>query len=55
MQNKMNQEEVDYISFEDFNTKGLKGAKNGQSYRAEIHGEFMHITKVFIQRKKIVL
>ena len=35
MQNKMNQEEVDYISFEDFNTKGLKGAKNGQSYRAE--------------------
>lgn len=31
MQNKMNQEEVDYISFEDSNTKGLKGAKNGQS------------------------
>lgn len=35
MQNKMNQEEVDYISFEDYNTKGLRGAKNGQSYRAE--------------------
>ena len=35
MQNKMNQEEVDYISFEDYNTKGLKGAKNGQSYRPE--------------------
>lgn len=31
MCNKMNQEEVDYISFEDSNTKGLKGAKNGQS------------------------
>ena len=35
MQNKMNQDEVDYISFEDYNTKGLKGAKNGQSYRPE--------------------
>ena len=35
MQNKMNQEEVDYIYFEDYNTKGLKGAKNGQSYRPE--------------------
>lgn len=35
MQNKMNQEEVDYISFEDYNTKGLRGAKNGQSYRPE--------------------
>ena len=35
MQNKMNQEEVDYISFEDCNTKGLRGAKNGQSYRPE--------------------
>lgn len=31
MHNKMNQEEIDYISFEDYNTKGLKGAKNGQS------------------------
>ena len=31
MQNKMNAEEVDYISFEDSNTKGLTGAKNGQS------------------------
>ena len=35
MQNKMNQEDVDYISFEDYNTKGLRGAKNGQSYRQE--------------------
>lgn len=35
MQNKMNQDEVDYISFEDDNTKGLRGAKNGQSYRPE--------------------
>lgn len=35
MQNKMDQEEVNYISFEDFNTKGLRGAKNGQSYRPE--------------------
>ena len=31
MQNKMNAEDVDYISFEDSNTKGLTGAKNGQS------------------------
>lgn len=35
MQNKVNQDEVDYISFEDYNTKGLRGAKNGQSYRPE--------------------
>lgn len=35
MQNKMNQDEVDYIYFEDYNTKGLRGAKNGQSYRPE--------------------
>lgn len=31
MKSKMNQEMVDYISFEDSNTKGLKGARNGQS------------------------
>jgi hypothetical protein len=31
MRNKLDQEEVAYISFEDFNTRGLKGAKNGQS------------------------
>jgi hypothetical protein len=31
MHNKMNQEEVSYISFEDSNTRGLKGANNGQS------------------------
>jgi hypothetical protein len=31
MKSKMNQDEVNYISFEDSNTKGLKGAKNGQS------------------------
>ena len=31
MKKKMNQDEVAYISFEDSNTKGLKGAKNGQS------------------------
>ena len=31
MKNKMDQEMADYISFEDSNTKGLKGAKNGQS------------------------
>ena len=35
MKNKMNQGEVDFISFEDYNTKGLRGAKNGQSYKAE--------------------
>lgn len=31
MKNTMDQDEVSYISFEDSNTKGLKGAKNGQS------------------------
>ena len=31
MRNKMDQDEVAYISFEDCNTKGLKGALNGQS------------------------
>lgn len=31
MKNKLNQEKVRYISFEDINTKGLTGAKNGQS------------------------
>ena len=31
MKNKMNDEIVNYISFEDFNTKGLRGALNGQS------------------------
>lgn len=31
MQNKLNQEDVRYISFEDINTKGLTGARNGQS------------------------
>lgn len=32
---KMDQDEVSYISFEDSNTKGLKGAKNGQSNSKE--------------------
>ena len=31
MKNKMDDEIVNYISFEDFNTKGLRGALNGQS------------------------
>lgn len=31
MLNKINQEEVRYISFEDMNTRGLTGARNGQS------------------------
>lgn len=31
MKNKLNEEEVRYISFEDMNTKGLTGARNGQS------------------------
>ncbi|MCA1031178.1 hypothetical protein LCL95_09100 [Bacillus timonensis] len=35
MKNKMNQDEVAYISFEDSNTRGLKGAKNGQSESKE--------------------
>jgi hypothetical protein len=34
MINKINQEEVRYISFEDSNTRGLTGAKNGQSNSA---------------------
>ena len=32
MQKTSNEEEVDYISFEDSNTRGLSGAKNGQSH-----------------------
>ena len=35
MKNKMNDEIINYISFEDYNTKGLKGAKNGQSTNKE--------------------
>lgn len=35
MKSKMHEEEVCYISFEDCNTKGLKGAKNGQSFSKE--------------------
>jgi hypothetical protein len=35
MRNKLDQEEVAYISFEDFNTRGLKGTKNGQSDSTE--------------------
>jgi hypothetical protein len=31
MKNKITQEEVRYISFEDYNTRGLTGARNGQS------------------------
>ncbi|MDO4926299.1 MAG: hypothetical protein Q3980_11675 [Turicibacter sp.] len=31
MKNKMDEESVAYISFEDSNTKGLRGARNGQS------------------------
>lgn len=31
MKNKINQDEVRYISFEDSNTRGLTGARNGQS------------------------
>ncbi|WP_044338721.1 hypothetical protein [Rossellomorea aquimaris] len=34
MLNKINQDEVRYISFEDSNTRGLTGAKNGQSNSA---------------------
>lgn len=35
MKNKMDDEVINYISFEDYNTKGLKGAKNGQSTNKE--------------------
>ena len=35
MKNKMDAETINYISFEDYNTKGLKGAKNGQSTNKE--------------------
>ena len=55
MRNKMNQEEVNYISFDDSNTKGLRGAKNGQSdskedtwgiyaYNKGVHAEEADIT-----------
>ncbi|MEH7086413.1 hypothetical protein V7139_27325 [Neobacillus drentensis] len=35
MRNKVDQGDVAYISFEDFNTRGLKGAFNGQSDSSE--------------------
>ena len=35
MKNKMDANIINYISFEDYNTKGLKGAKNGQSTNKE--------------------
>lgn len=35
MLNKLNQDEVRYISFEDYNTRGLTGARNGQSNSAQ--------------------
>ncbi|KON84836.1 hypothetical protein AF331_12550 [Rossellomorea marisflavi] len=35
MLNKLNQDEVRYISFEDSNTRGLTGARNGQSNSAQ--------------------
>lgn len=35
MLQKIYQEEIRYISFEDINTRGLTGAKNGQSYLKE--------------------
>ena len=35
MRKKMNEADIHYISFEDANTKGLKGANNGQSNLAE--------------------
>lgn len=35
MKSKMNSEIINYISFEDFNTKGLRGANNGQSTNKE--------------------
>lgn len=35
MKNKMDAEIINYISFEDYNTKGLRGAKNGQSTNKE--------------------
>ena len=35
MRKKMNEEDIHFISFEDANTKGLKGANNGQSDLAE--------------------
>lgn len=35
MKNKMDAQIINYISFEDYNTKGLRGAKNGQSTNKE--------------------
>lgn len=35
MKKEMNREEIEYISFEDYNTKGLEGAINGQSNNKE--------------------
>ena len=49
MQNKMHDETIHYISFEDSNTKGLRGAMNGQTIRTKTHGVFMLITKGYIR------
>ena len=51
--NKMNDEIINYISFEDYNTKGLKGAKMVKVLIKKIHGVYMHTIKVYIQRKKM--
>ena len=53
MKNKMNDEIINYISFEDYNTKGLKGAKMVKVLIKKIHGVYMHTIKVYIQRKKM--
>lgn len=55
MKNKMNDEIINYISFEDYNTKGLKGAKMVKVLIKKIHGVYMHTIKVYIQRKKMKL
>ena len=53
MKNKMNDEIINYISFEDYNTKGHKGAKMVKVLIKKIHGVYMHTIKVYIQRKKM--
>lgn len=53
MKASMMSEEVRYISFEDSNTRGLTGAKYGQSNSKEHTWGFMRITKASILKRRM--
>lgn len=52
MKSKLNQDEVRYISFEDKNTRGLAGARNGQSGNPQDTWGSMLIIKAFTLKNK---